>query len=85
MTTAIIFTANGCQQCKATDRALRRAGWTTTLVDAEENQEEFLETFEGSRQLPGVLVHDSEGRMVDGWTGFRPDLIRKHTHEGVSQ
>lgn len=72
---ATIYTRPGCQQCRMTDRAFRKLGVTTQMVQVDSNLEEFEELFQGARELPGVVL--SDGGVLSKWTGFRPDLINQ--------
>lgn len=78
-----IYTAPGCQQCKATERAFLGGGVQVQLVDALDDIPGFEKKF-GSRQLPGVIVQE-DGFIVDSWTGFSPDEIQHQIARYSSQ
>lgn len=83
--TALIYSKAGCQPCRLTKQACEAAGYRVIecRVDLEDKRNnwalEYEVHFPNSRELPGVLVHDEDDNQVAKWTGFRPDLIRKHT------
>lgn len=80
MTTTVgIFSRDGCQPCRLTRNLFRSAGVDTVYLPVEDFHDDYVAQFSGNKELPGVVVHDSEGNVLDSWTGFRPDLIRKHT------
>lgn len=66
-----VYTAENCQPCKATKRALQKAGLSFLELDAQEHADKLKEM--GYAQLPVVILDDG----VSGWSGFRPDLIKE--------
>lgn len=70
MTPVSVYTKPACMQCKATFRALDKAGIPYTKVDVTEDPEarDYVMSL-GYLQLPVVITGDSH------WSGFRPDRI----------
>ena len=67
----VVYGTGACMQCKATDRALQRAGIEFESVDvagADSVADQLRK--DGWRQLPVVAV---DGKPK--WAGFRPDII----------
>ena len=66
-----VYTKPACQQCRATTRALDKAGLEYTLVDIslDDSARDYVMAL-GHRQAPAGEV-DGEH-----WSGFRPDRIR---------
>lgn len=69
-----IYSTPNCQQCKATYRALDRAGLTYRIIDlsADERAHEWVTDDLGYSQAPVVVIRDQ-----DHWSGFRPDHITR--------
>ncbi|EPD69410.1 glutaredoxin-like protein NrdH [Corynebacterium pyruviciproducens] len=67
-----LYTKPACQQCKATKRALDKAGLEYTVVDISMDDEarDYVMAL-GYLQAPVVTVDN------DHWSGFRPDRIRE--------
>jgi glutaredoxin-like protein NrdH len=65
-----VYTKPGCPQCRATLRALERAGLNYETVDlnADPQARDFVMSL-GHVQAPVVLASDRH------WSGFRPDHI----------
>ncbi|MDA2893372.1 glutaredoxin-like protein NrdH [Mycolicibacterium sp. BiH015] len=65
-----VYTKPGCPQCRATTRALDRAGLDYECVDISTDPEErdFVMSL-GYLQAPIVVAADRH------WSGFRPDHI----------
>lgn len=74
--TVELFSKNGCVQCNASERALKKFG-----VDyAKTNMSQDMEAFDyvinlGFQAAPVILVKDDEGNITDSWSGFNPDKI----------
>ncbi|WP_297190053.1 glutaredoxin-like protein NrdH [uncultured Corynebacterium sp.] len=66
-----LYTKPACMQCRATKRALDKAGLDYTVVDISMDDEarDYVMAL-GYLQAPVVTVDD------DHWSGFRPDRIR---------
>lgn len=67
-----LYTKPACMQCRATKRALDKAGLDYTVVDISMDDEarDYVMAL-GYLQAPVVTVDD------DHWSGFRPDRIRE--------
>lgn len=84
MTTAIVYSAAGCQPCRLTKLRCEAAGYK--VIDCPVDQEdkrrnwriEYETHFPDSRSLPGVCVYDDDDQQIAKWTGMRPDLIEQH-------
>lgn len=65
-----VYSKPGCVHCRATIRALERAGVTFTTVDltADAQAREFVMSL-GYLQAPVVVAGSAH------WSGFRPDRI----------
>jgi len=65
-----VYTQPGCAQCRATLRALERAGLDYETVDLSTDPQarDFVMSL-GHVQAPVVLANDRH------WSGFRPDHI----------
>ena len=66
-----VYTKPACQQCRATTKALDKAGLDYDLVD--------ISLDDGARDYVMALGHlQAPVGEVDGehWSGFRPDRIR---------
>lgn len=65
-----------CQQCKATERALEKAGVEYTKRDASVEPAAAAEVKAlGHFRAPVVLVK-VDGNLMTHWGGFRPDNVR---------
>ena len=66
-----VYTKPACQQCRATTRALDKAGLEYNLVDISLDDEarDYVMAL-GHLQAPVVEVDG------DHWSGFRPERIR---------
>lgn len=75
--TITVYTTPSCQQCNATKRQLKLRNTPYQPVDLSVNQEAYdMVTKElGHNQAPVVVVKDGD-RMVDHWSGFRPDRLK---------
>ncbi|AIJ34131.1 MULTISPECIES: glutaredoxin-like protein NrdH [Corynebacterium] len=71
MSSITVYTKPACMQCKATTKALDKAGLEYSLVDisVDEEARDYVMAL-GYLQAPIVEV-DGEH-----WSGFRPDRIR---------
>jgi glutaredoxin-like protein NrdH len=70
MPTITVYTKPGCVQCRATERALQRAGLDYEAIDvtADADARDFVLSL-GYLQVPVVLAADRH------WSGYRPDHI----------
>lgn len=68
-----VYTREGCVQCNATTRDLKKAGIEYALIDLthDEAAAEALRR-EGHQQMPVVVTEN------ETWTGYRPDLIKAY-------
>lgn len=69
-----IYIKDGCQQCRATERALDARGFAYNVINVSRDdaaREQLVAA--GYQQMPVVMVGDNG--LV--WTGFRPDIIKK--------
>jgi glutaredoxin-like protein NrdH len=76
--TLTVYSNESCVQCNATYRALDKKGIPYTVEDAQETANNELLKELGHMQAPGVIVRNSQGEIVDHWSGFRPDKIEEH-------
>jgi len=71
---AVVYSLQGCVACRATVRALERAGVDFEVVD--------LDASPAARQLVKALEFSSAPVVTTGdrwWSGFRPDRIKAIT------
>ena len=71
-----VFSKPACVQCNATYRALDKQGTEYGKVDVSQdlNALEYIQEL-GFQQAPVVIYKDSEGTILDSWSGFDPDKI----------
>lgn len=71
-----VYSKPSCVQCKATYRALDRAGLTYEIVDVSADDEavKFVRDL-GHQQAPVVVVQDRTQAVIDHWSGFQPGRI----------
>lgn len=76
--TITVYSKPRCQQCDATKRKLDAFGVLYGTVDIieEKGALEFIKQL-GHHQAPVVLVTDKNANIIDHWSGFRPDRIKK--------
>ena len=76
MALIIIYGKPGCVQCRATERALDKAGIAFRKVDLTTNADALAWVTEdlGYTQAPVVYVEDGSGQSH--WSGFRPDRVQ---------
>ena len=67
-----VYSKPACMQCKATEKALTKAGleFTTVDISMDEEARDYVMAL-GYLQAPVVTVDN------DHWSGFRPDRIRE--------
>ncbi len=67
----VVYSSQGCQGCKLTQRALRRAGVAVEVVDVATSPaaQQLLVAMEFGA-LPVVTTGD------EWWSGYRPERIR---------
>ncbi|CAN5164182.1 redoxin NrdH [soil metagenome] len=72
-----VYTKPACVQCKATYRALDKAGIEYDVIDITENAQarDYVMSL-GYLQAPVVVAGENH------WSGFRPDEIKKLTQMG---
>ena len=69
--TITVYTKPACFQCKATYRALDKAGLDYSTVDISVDAEALQQVKDlGYAQAPVVIAGE------DHWSGFRPDKIK---------
>ena len=70
-----VYSKPSCVQCTMTYRVLEKKGIEYTTVDITTNPAAFAYITEelGYSAAPVVVASDE-----DDWSGFRPDLIKKH-------
>ena len=70
MATTTVYTKPGCPQCRATVRALRRAGLPYRLVDLTQDADarDYVLSL-------GYLAAPVVQAGAEHWCGFRPDRI----------
>lgn len=74
-----VYEKSGCPQCDATKRQLGRHGVEYEVAALQDHLDVVaFAKQEGWTTAPVVLVEEA-GLLVDGWSGFRPDLIRALT------
>jgi glutaredoxin-like protein NrdH len=76
--TVTVYSTPHCMQCRATYRALDRAGITYTVVDLTDEANTELRTWItddlGHTQAPVVIVDTDPDNH---WSGYRPDHITR--------
>jgi glutaredoxin-like protein NrdH len=73
-----VYTQPACPQCRATLRALERAGldYETIDISTDEQARDFVMSL-GHLQAPVVIAGDRH------WNGFRPDHIDDLAHDAA--
>jgi glutaredoxin-like protein NrdH len=73
-----VYTKPACPQCRATLRALERAGldYETIDISIDEQARDFVMSL-GHLQAPVVIAGDRH------WSGFRPDHIDDLAHDAA--
>lgn len=73
-----VYSKPRCQQCMATKRKLDAFAVLYETIDITEDpgSEQLVKRL-GHQQAPVVVVRDANGDMIDHWSGFRPDRIKK--------
>nr|DAR59545.1 MAG TPA: glutaredoxin-like protein [Caudoviricetes sp.] len=73
-----VYSKPRCQQCAATERKLDALAIDHAAVDVTEDIAalDYIRGL-GYQQAPVVVVRDSTGAVIDHWSGFRPDRIKK--------
>lgn len=74
-----IYTREGCQPCKLTKELFRKAGIDTVYLPVDDFVKEYELDFPDAKELPGVVIHNADGKAIERWTGFRHDLIKQYT------
>ncbi|NKY24407.1 MULTISPECIES: glutaredoxin-like protein NrdH [Cellulomonas] len=72
--TLTVYSKPGCVQCRATTRALDKAGVSYAVVDltTDDDARAYVMAL-GHRQAPVVVTETG-----DHWSGYRPDQITAH-------
>lgn len=83
--TATVFTKNDCSSCNGTKDVLNRKGVPHRVINVEEDLEPRAEFGDRSpldyvvatygRQMPVVVITDTELDQDDAWTGGRIDKL----------
>ena len=55
----VLFTRNGCPNCKTSKMMLDKAGVKYSVINAEENKEETMKF--GIKKAPTLIVPDGDG------------------------
>ena len=73
-----VYSKPRCHQCAATERKLDALAIDHVAVDVTEDTAalDYIRGL-GYQQAPVVVVRDSTGAVIDHWSGFRPDRIKK--------
>ena len=72
-----VLSKPACQPCVATYRALNKAGLEYASADLSEDPDALaLAHSLGHQQSPVVVIRDDSGKIVDHWSGFRPDRLK---------
>ena len=73
-----VYSKPRCQQCTATKRKLDAFAVLYTAVDVTRDiaAMDYIRGL-GYQQAPVVVVRDNSGGVIDHWSGFRPDRIKK--------
>lgn len=82
----VILSQPSCVQCGSTYRALDKRGIpyrsynVSDEADLANGGQEFHDVAKelGYMQAPVGLALDEDGKVVDSWSGFRPDKIAEH-------
>lgn len=75
----IIFHKNNCVQCKMTMKLLDgdKTPYESINIDDQPDYAEMLKE-EGYLRAPVVKVFSNDDELVDSWTGFSPDKVKKY-------
>lgn len=69
------YSKEQCVQCTATKRQMDKKEIQYNYKHAlEESNYSFIKGL-GHQQAPVVVVRDSDGNVVDHWSGHRPDRV----------
>lgn len=73
-----VYSKPRCQQCMATKRKLDAFGvlYETIDITGDPGAEQLVKRL-GHQQAPVVVVRYNSGGVIDHWSGFRPDRIKK--------
>lgn len=79
MTTITVYGKPACGQCTTTELALKRQGAEYVKRDVTQD-EEALDTITqlGYKQAPVVTITRGT-KLIDHWSGFRPDKLAGYT------
>lgn len=79
MTTITVFTRPGCGPCRATCRALDKAGlaYDVTDISTDDEARDYVMAL-GYLQAPVVVAGDEH------WSGFRPERIKNLSRKEVA-
>ena len=77
--TITVYTKPGCVQCRATEKALDKAGVSYDVVDITEDPaaRDYVMAL-GYLQAPVVVAGDAH------WSGFRPDRVSSVARQAVN-
>lgn len=75
-----VYSAPGCIACKATERALAKAGIVFKTIDITTLPAQELEALKNEGYLQAPVVQTEDGEK---WSGFKPERI-KAAHERLS-
>ena len=73
-----VYSKPNCPQCTATYRKLKALGLPFNSTDVTEDADAlaFIRAL-GYQQAPVVVVREG-AQIKEHWSGFRPDLLKKH-------
>lgn len=87
-----VYTKPSCVQCNATYRTLSTIGKALGLgdekgegwydsIDLAEQPEAIMDLKAlGLMSAPSVLIHDTDGNLIDKWGGFNPSKLEELKH-----
>jgi glutaredoxin-like protein NrdH len=74
----VVYTRPECRQCDMTKGVLDRAGIHYTTVDVTEDEDALAYIKDGLGYAQAPVVFASTEAGDHDWSGFQPDLIRRH-------
>lgn len=78
-TTITVYGKPACGQCATTELALKRQGAEYAKRDVTQDEEALATITQlGYKQAPVVTITRGD-KLIDHWSGFRPDKIAGYT------
>ena len=75
--TVELYSKPMCVQCNQSKKTLDKLGVNYTVADVTEDEKayEFVTATLGYKAAPVLVVKDSDGNVVDSWSGFQPEKL----------